>query len=84
MTRGPGEHFLRGTRKCSDLRRVCAYGLSGEEAATRKEGRRKVSPDLVDAQMGLGGGFGFCPSEAPARLQAEGGLCSVSCFCESV
>lgn len=54
MTRGPGEHFLRGTRKCSDLRRVCAYGLSGEEAATRKEGRRKVSPDLVDAQMGLG------------------------------
>lgn len=54
-----GEHFLRGTRKCSDLRRVCAYGLSGEEAATRKEGRRKVSPDLVDAQMGLGGDLDF-------------------------
>lgn len=27
------------------------------------------------------GGLGFCPSEAPVRLQAEGGLCSVSCFC---
>lgn len=26
----------------------------GEEAATRKEGRQKVSPDLVDAQIGLG------------------------------
>lgn len=84
MTRGPGGALPeRDAEVLRPEEGVCLWFKWGG-SCHQERGKTEGVPRPGRCPDGFGGGFGFCPSEAPARLQAEGGLCSVSCFCESV